>query len=311
MAEKDWIAKYFAPLAMSGGAAGLRDDLAQLTPNESPTVITVDALVEGVHFLASDPVGTIARKLVRVNVSDIYAAGALPAEALLTLGWPTDRPETDLAEFASALGAELDIFDIHLIGGDTVRSLDGLFLSLTLTGICLGETPVRRMGAGFGEDVWVTGRVGAAYLGFDAIQKGAVEGSEVEAYRVPQIQPLAAAHLVAQFATAAMDVSDGLLGDAANLASASEIGVHIELESVPFAGNASELDEMLRLSTWGDDYQLLFTAEKTRRDEILADAGRSGVVITLIGETRPDGGLSVTLRNSPINLPETLGFEHG
>ena len=108
-----------------------------------------------------------------------------------------------------------------------------------------------------------------------------------------------------------MDVSDGLLGDATSLAGASDIGILIALETVPFAGNATELDEMIRLSTWGDDYQLLFTSEKTRRDEILADAGRSGVVITLIGETRPEGGLSVTLRNSPINLPETLGFEHG
>ena len=311
MAERDWIAKYFAPLARAGGAAGLRDDLAQLADSKSPTVITVDALVEGVHFLASDPVASVAQKLVRVNVSDVYAAGALPSEALLTLGWPKERPESDLAEFASALGAELDAFDIHLIGGDTVRSPGGLFLSLTMTGTCLGETPVRRMGAGPDEDIWVTGRVGAAYLGFDAIQKGADESAEVEAYRVPQVQPLAAAHLVAQFATAAMDVSDGLLGDAASLASASEIGVHIALESVPFAGNATDVDEMIRLSTWGDDYQLLFTSEKTRRDEILADAGRSGVVITLIGETRPEGGLSVTLRNSPINLPETLGFEHG
>ncbi|HAW54704.1 MAG TPA: thiamine-phosphate kinase, partial [Hyphomonas sp.] len=177
MAEKDWIAKYFAPLARAGGAAGLRDDLAQLADSKSPTVITVDALVEGVHFLASDPVASVDQKLVRVNVSDVYAAGALPSEALLTLGWPKERPESDLAEFASALGAELDAFDIHLIGGDTVRSPGGLFLSLTMTGTCLGETPVRRMGAGPDEDIWVTGRVGAAYLGFDAIQKGAVESA--------------------------------------------------------------------------------------------------------------------------------------
>jgi thiamine-monophosphate kinase len=311
MAERDWIAKYFAPLATSCGAAGLRDDLAQLAASERPTVITVDALVEGVHFLPSDPIETIARKLVRVNVSDILAAGAVPSEALLTLGWPTHRPESDLAEFARAFGADLEAFGARLIGGDTVRHPNGLFLSLTLTGVCLGDALIRRTGAKPGEDVWVTGSIGAACLGLDAIQRGQVGSEHATAYRVPQIQPLTSAHLIANCASAALDVSDGLLGDAASLASASGIGISIVLDRVPFAGDAAELEEMLRLSTWGDDYQLLFTAEKTRRDQIQAAAAESGVVVTLIGETYDEMGLSVTLGDRVINLPETLGFEHG
>ena len=292
MAEKDWISRYFAPLANTSGAAGLRDDLATLALANGPTVITVDALVEGVHFLPSDPIETVARKLVRVNVSDIYAAGAVPAEALLTLGWPEGRPESDLA-------------------GDTVRPADGVFLSLTLTGTCLADKPIRRMGAQADEDLWVTGRIGAAGLGFEALQRGEVDDLHIDAYRVPRIQPPTAAHLIARHASAALDVSDGLLGDAASLASASGIGVRIALEAVPFAGNPTETNEMLRLSTWGDDYQLLFTAEKSRHDDILAEAAESGVIVTHIGETQPKGGLVVTLRDSPVNLPETLGFEHG
>ncbi|MEH6743162.1 thiamine-phosphate kinase [Hyphomonas sp.] len=311
MAEKDWISRYFAPLANTSGAAGLRDDLAVLTVADGPTVITVDALVEGVHFLPSDPIETVARKLVRVNVSDIYTAGAVPAEALLTLGWPEGRPESDLAAFASALGEELEVFGARLIGGDTVRPPGGVFLSLTLTGTCLADKPIRRMGAQAGEDLWVTGRIGAACLGFEALKRGEVDDLHIDAYRVPRIQPPKAAHLIARQASAALDVSDGLLGDAASLASASGIGVRIALEAVPFAGNPTETNEMLRLSTWGDDYQLLFTAEKSRHDDILAEAAESGVIVTHIGETRPNGGLVVTLRDSPVNLPETLGFEHG
>lgn len=311
MAEKDWISRYFAPLAASGGAAGLRDDLAQLAPQAGPTVITVDALVEGVHFLPSDPIDTVARKLVRVNVSDIHAAGAVPSEALLTLGWPDVRPESDLAEFARALGEELSAHGARLIGGDTVRQPDGLFLSLTLTGTCLADAPVRRMGGRSGEDVWLTGQIGAACLGYEAIQRGETDTPQVAAYRMPQVPTVAAARLVARHASAAMDVSDGLLGDTETLADASGIGIRIALERVPFAGNATDLDEMLRLSTWGDDYQLVFTAEKSRHDRIMADAAESGVVVTQIGETHPNGGLAVTLRDLPVNLPETLGFEHG
>ena len=311
MAEKDWIATYFAPLARSKGAAGLRDDVAQLSQGDGATVITVDALVEGVHFLPSDPVESVARKLVRVNVSDIYAAGALPSEAVLTLGWPDGRPETDLAGFARALGEELDAFGACLIGGDTVRQPGGLFLSLTLTGICLGEAPVRRLGAKPGQDVWVTGQIGAACLGYEAIHRGEMAAPFATAYRVPPLPPAAAAGIIARHAYAAMDISDGLLGDASSLAAASEIGLQIALEKVPFASEVQNLDDMLRLATWGDDYQLLFTAEKTRREKILKEAGASAVPVVLIGETRSGGGLEVTFRDSAVNLPETLGFEHG
>ena len=115
MAEKDWIRRYFAPIASSPGAARLTDDTAQLSPATGPVVITTDAMVEGVHFLAGDPIGTIARKLVRVNVSDILASGAEPAEALLTLGWPSGRTEAELASFAAALGDELAAIEEYLL----------------------------------------------------------------------------------------------------------------------------------------------------------------------------------------------------
>ncbi len=310
MAEHDWIARYFAPLASAGGAAGLSDDVAELTQTaDAPQVVTVDALVEGVHFLPDDPLESVARKLVRVNVSDILSAGALPAEALLTLGWPEGRPEGELKAFADALGQELSAWDIALLGGDTVRSPAGLFLSLTLTGKCLADAPVRRSGARAGDDIWMTGEIGAARRGFEALS-GEDDRPKL-AYREPQLPRREAAMLVAHHASAAMDVSDGLLGDLAKMAAASGVRAHVGLESVPFSGGAADLAAMLDLATWGDDYQLLFAAGADKRLILQEESAVSGVAITRIGSMTSGEGLLATLHGTEINLPETLGFEHG
>ncbi|WP_291203325.1 thiamine-phosphate kinase [Hyphomonas sp.] len=310
MAERDWIRRYFAPLASAPGAAGLTDDTAQLAAANGPVVITTDAMVEGVHFLAGDPIASLARKLVRVNVSDILASGAEPAEALLTLGWPEGRPEAELAAFASALGEELSAWGAVLIGGDTVSSPAGLFLSLTLTGRCLGAGPVRRGGAGAGDELWVTGEIGGARRGF--LARAAGEASPwIEVLQVPDLPPLAAAGLVARHATAAMDVSDGLLGDARSLAEASGTGVEIDFESVPFAGGPAEAPERLDLSIWGDDYQLLFTAPPAAGELLLREAAQQGIRLSRIGRIRSQPGLLVSSETGPVNLPETVAFEHG
>ncbi|MFN7163502.1 MAG: thiamine-phosphate kinase [Hyphomonas sp.] len=310
MAERDWIKRYFAPLVTSPGAAGLTDDTAELTPHSGSVVITTDAMVEGVHFLAADPIETIARKLVRVNVSDIFASGAEPAEALLTLGWPADRTESELAAFASALGAELAAWGAGLIGGDTVSAHGGLFVSLTLTGRCLGSAPVRRGGARPGDDLWVTGEIGGARRGFLARAAGQ-PSPWIATLLTPALPPPGAASLVSRFASAAMDVSDGLLGDAAALAEASGVGAAIALESVPFAGGAPALAEALDLATWGDDYLLLFTARPGASDSLAQAAQALGIRMSRIGRIRAEAGLSVTYENCRVNLPETVAYQHG
>lgn len=310
MAERDWIRKYFAPLAAAPGAAGLSDDTAELARHPSPTVINTDAMVEEVHFLASDPIASIARKLVRVNVSDILSSGAVPREALLTLGWPPGRPESDLAAFADALGEELSRWGAALIGGDTVSSPAGLFLSLTLTGACEGEAPVRRGGAKAGDDVWVTGEIGAARRGFLAREAGQ-ESPFVASLLEPPLPPLGAALLVAHLASAAMDVSDGLLGDLASLAEASGVAAALDLGAISFAGGAASLEEVLDLASWGDDYQLLLTAPQDRREELLRQAELKQVRISRIGRIEEGSGISAAWRGEPVNLPETIGFEHG
>lgn len=311
MGERDWISRYFKPLAAAPGAAALSDDVAALTVPDHALIVTADALIEGVHFLSSDPIGSVARKLVRTNVSDILSKGALPQEALLTLGWPKGRDEADLAVFAEALGDELDAWGAQLIGGDTTTSPQGLYLSLTLTGACGPRGPVRRSGGREGDSLWVTGEIGAACRGFRALQARQTGDPWVSAYRVPRLAPLTIAGLVHDHATASMDVSDGLLGDLRTLATASGLGADLDLGAVPFAGGAPDLEEMLALATWGDDYQVLFAAPATSAALIASEAAEAGIRATRIGSLVSGSGLAVTLDGATVNLPETLGFEHG
>ena len=308
MAEKDWIRRYFAPLAKAPGAAGLTDDTAEISKGSGPLIATVDAMVEGVHFFSDDPIETVARKLVRVNVSDILASGARPVEALLTLGWPRDgRSEADMAAFAASLGKELDQWGIALAGGDTVSVPGGLFLSLTLTGECLGPAPVRRGGGRAGDQLWVTGQIGAARRGYLWKTEGQGEARWLESLQAPDLPPLEAAALVSAHASAAMDISDGLMGDMASLAAASGLRAEVALEAVPFAGGAATIEEAIDLSCWGDDYQILFAAPPEASELI----EKSGIKVTRIGRLVAGSGLAATDCGKPVNLPETLAFEHG
>jgi len=313
MSEFDWIAKYFAPLAKSAGAAELVDDVAALSGRA--TIITTDALVEGVHFLASDPIETVARKLVRVNVSDIIAKGGHPDEALLTLGWPEARGEEELSRFAKAFGEELSQWGAHLIGGDTVTTPNGLFLSLTLTGRPAGpHAPIRRSGAQAGDMIWVTGEIGAGYKGLrDALSGAASE--VVQKYRVPDLPPLQTADLIANHATASMDVSDGLIGDLQKLITASGCGAHLELDRVELCledeypgGAEGNLEETLACCTGGDDYQCLFTAPEAASAVLKAALPR----ISNIGriehvDVQP---LRLTWYGNPVQLPTNTGYSH-
>ena len=308
MAEFDWIARYFAPLATRAGAAGLVDDVAEVSGKAS--IVTVDALVEGVHFLPDDPMETVARKLVRVNVSDLIAKGARPDEALLTLGWPKGREEAELAAFAKAFGEELAAWGVSLIGGDTVASPDGVFLSLTMTGVpATTHAPIRRSGAQVGDNIWLTGEeIGASALGLaDRLAGTRSEASAI--YQVPTIPPLEMADVIAAHASASMDVSDGVLADLQKLLVASGRGGTLALDRVGVyragAANAT-LGEVLDACVGGDDYQCLFTAPVPETGAIEA-AGQS---VRVVGQVDAEAGLRLFWHGEPVPLPEATGFEH-
>ncbi|GAB5456493.1 MAG: thiamine-phosphate kinase [Henriciella sp.] len=298
MNETDWIQTYIAPLVNAPGAADLRDDVALLSTAEL-TIATMDTLVEGVHFLPADPIDTVGQKLVRVNVSDILAKGAMPAEALLSIAWPKMRSEDEFEAFVLGLQRDLENFEVSLIGGDLVGTDGPLMLTLTMTGACIGEHPVRRSGGRPGQVLWVSGEIGWGGLGLQAAQSGG-DDALADRYRVPWVSGLETADLVAKRATASMDVSDGLFLDASRLATASRCGVRLDLDAVPLAKPTSELDDIFAQCSAGDDYQILLAAAP--------DTDVPG--FAKIGELTESAGLSLHLKGQPVNPPSILGFEH-
>lgn len=313
--EFEVIRTLFAPLAKSAGARGLVDDAAVIETH-GELVVTTDAIVEGVHFLADDPVGDIAKKALRVNLSDLAGKGAKPLGALLTLIWPDSRPATQIADFARGLGEDLAAYDVALWGGDTAATPGPMTISITAFGTPLGARVPSRADAQIGDDIWVTGTLGDAWLGFLALRnewKGLDEASRQAAivrYRLPTPRT-DLAPLVAQFANAAMDVSDGLVADAGKLARASSVAICIEAGLIPLsaAGRAWVADAKGygRLFDWGDDYELLFTASRKRRAEI----ARSGARVTRIGAVAAGEGVEIVgASGRPIEILGPGGHVH-
>ncbi len=262
-------------------------------------IATMDTLVEGTHFLPSDPIGTVGQKLIRVNVSDILAKGARPHEALLSVSWSSQRSEQDFAALMAGIATDLKQYGIDLLGGDFVTVDGPVCLSLTLTGVCYGEGPVRRRGARIGDEVWVSGQIGWGHIGLEAAR--AKPGDDLaDRYRVPALPNPDVAKTVSDAATASLDVSDGLLIDAYRLAEASDCGIMLDLADVPLARPSSDLEQIMAQCTGGDDYQVLMTAPA---GQVLEEFTKIGIVIE-------DPGLSLNFRGQSVNLPETLGFEH-
>src|ERR1700761_5228151 len=193
--EDSLIARYFKPLATDPGALGLTDDAALLRASGEDIVVTTDALVEEVHFLADDPPDTIAQKALRVNLSDLAAKGASPAGFVLTLALRS-VDENWLAAFARGLGADIAAYNCPLLGGDTVSTPGPLMVSITAFGRVPEGRMIQRSGAKPGDHVVVTGTIGDAALGLDILKKGraatALAGDAasremlVGRYRVPE-----------------------------------------------------------------------------------------------------------------------------
>src|SRR4030088_2879778 len=229
--EDSLIARYFRPLATDPGAFGLMDDAAILRASGDDIVVTTDAIVEGVHFLPDDPPDTVARKALRVNLSDLAAKGATPAGFLLTLALRA-ADDAWLKPFARGLGEDAGLFGCPLLGGDTVSTPGPLMISITAFGRVPAGRMVHRRGAKPGGRVVVTGTIGDAALGLDILKGGAAalalagdaaaRDMLIGRYRVPQPRT-ALARVVREHASAAMDVSDGLAGDLAKLCAASGV----------------------------------------------------------------------------------------
>jgi thiamine-monophosphate kinase len=272
------IARYFRPLtAGSPGALDLSDDAALLdVPAGQRLVITADALVAGVHFFAEDAPDLIARKMLRVNLSDLAAMAARPLGYVMTCAFPQTITESWLAGFAAGLARDQMEFDVKLLGGDTVATPGPLTLSVTAFGSVEAGKELRRSGAAAGDLIAVSGTIGDSALGLRRIQGkiGPFYGDEelIERYLLPRPR-LALARQLVGLASAAMDVSDGLVADLSHICEASKLSAVIEAANVPLSKPARRLlaedpTHLTTILTGGEDYELLFTIPRERHAEL-------------------------------------------
>ncbi|WFU37888.1 thiamine-phosphate kinase [Bradyrhizobium sp. CB82] len=322
--EDSLIARYFKPLATDPGAFGLVDDAAILKSSGEDIVVTTDAVVEGVHYLADDPPDTIARKALRVNLSDLAAKGATPAGFVLTLALRS-KDDAWLKPFADALGEDAKSFACPLLGGDTVSTPGPQMISITAFGRVPSGRMIGRTGAMAGDRVVVTGTIGDAALGLDVLKGGAAAKALasdpaardflVARFRIPQPRN-ALAQAVRDCASAAMDVSDGLAGDLAKLCAASGVSATIDTAGVPLSAPAAGLvargaSGIEALLSGGDDYEILCTVSDARCAELIAAGRAAGLAVTVIGTIVPGNEAPRFLDGTGRELVlERLSYSH-
>ena len=320
------IAKHFAPLAAGfAGAYGLVDDVAVIAPAPGHELVAkTDAIVAGIHFFADDPADLVAKKALRVNLSDLAAKGAVPRAYLLDLIVPRDVEESWIAAFARGLAADQAEYRIHLIGGDTDMTPGPATIAITALGEIATGRVIRRGGAAIGDGVYVTGSIGDGALGLKAVRGELPElepraaGFLIDRYRLPRPRVALGPHLVG-IVSASLDVSDGLVADLRHLCEVSRVAAIVAAARVPLspAARAAIRDDGDRLKaalTGGDDYEILFTAPASAAPAIAALSARLGVAVTAIGEIvprTPDGGDVVVLDASGNAVPlDREGWQH-
>jgi thiamine-monophosphate kinase len=314
--EFELIAKYFTRPAR-GALLGVGDDCALVeAPAGEVIAVTTDMLVEGTHFLADADSRLLGHKALAVNLSDLAAMGATPRWFTLSLALP--RIDEDwVAQFATGMFDLADKHGIELIGGDTTRG--PLTVSITAAGAVPADQALRRDGAKVGDDVWLSGQTGDASLGLAHLE-GRVVLSEEHAMnclrRLHRPQPrIALGTALRRAASAAADVSDGLLADLGHILERSGVGAQIEYEALPRSGALVDCpDRALAdecLFAGGDDYELVFTAPEECRDKVMAAANGSHTAVTRIGRIVAGGPVPALLnaQGKPMTVLRR-GFDH-
>lgn len=333
LGEFDLIERFFAPLATAPGSLALTDDAAVLKPSTGhELVLTKDMLAADIHFFANDPADLVARKALRVNLSDLAAKGARPLGYLLGLGLGGEMAGSGAAQwltgFAAGLAADQAEFAFPLLGGDTIRSGERMVLSIT----ALGEVPegraIRRNGAKAGDLVYVSGTIGDSALGLalrldpELAHKLGLSAPHAEfllnRYLLPQPR-MALASAVLSHASASLDISDGLCADAGHVARHSDVDLVLEADDVPLsdaarAALAADPELLARVLTGGDDYELFVCVPRAQGQTFEADAAAAGVPVARIGRVEAPAADKPAVRLTRSGLPFTLagqgGFRH-
>lgn len=314
------IARFFVPLALPG-ALKLSDDVALIAGRRGEQyVLKADAIVEGIHFFPDDPPGEVARKLLRVNLSDLAAKGATPVGYLLTMALPKSRDDRWLAAFARGLAADQRKYGIGLFGGDSDATRGPTVLSLAAIGRVAVGCAVLRSGARPGDVVYVSGTLGDAALGLAAI-KGQLGRIAPQArrylerrYRLPEPR-LGLGRRLVGVAHASADISDGLVADLGHICRASGVGAIVDAAQIPLSSAARGVIEQsprrLRAALiHGDDYEIVFTAPQAAAARVAAAARAAGVRVTAVGRVEAGRGVRVqSTAGRPLSLSRT-GYRH-
>jgi len=309
------IEEIFAPLATSRAALKLRDDVAVLGARSGKDMIlTTDAIVEGVDFFAFDPPDTIARKALRVNLSDLAAKGAEPFGYLLTLVLRKSVRTAWLKSFARGLAADQRAFNVSLLGGDMSSTRGPLTISVTAFGYVSKGKAILRHGAKPGDLVFVSGTIGDSGGGQEALKRKARRSDLIARFRIPRPRVLLGRKLRG-IASAALDVSDGLLADLGHIADTSAVHIAVDAARVPLSSSLRKAwgrgdDAIVRAVTAGDDFEIAFTAPRAKRARVFAAARLARVPVTEIGVvTKGTGVVLLDGDGTPIPIQRT-GYTH-
>ncbi|MES0808203.1 thiamine-phosphate kinase [Roseibium sp. SCPC15] len=324
--EFELIKTYFAPLAKDPGSLGLTDDAAVLSPREGyDLVLTKDVLAANIHFFADDAPEAIAAKALRVNLSDLAAKGARPRGYLLGLALHSDWTSEWLRRFCDGLAADQSAFDVQLLGGDTIRSGNGLQVSITAIGEVQAGQAVRRSGARTGDKIFVSGTIGDAAAGLKArLETGFVakhgfshtdERHVLDRYLLPRPRTRLA-DAISVSSNAAMDISDGLIADCRHMAGASGVDIIIDPEKIPLSDalrrlKATAPDVFAQCINGGDDYEILASVDVENQSDFVRLAANAGCPVAEIGIVREGTGQVRLCKNGrPVDMKLEDGFRH-
>ncbi|MGN7661757.1 MAG: thiamine-phosphate kinase [Anaplasma sp.] len=309
------VDKYIRPLVRSGFDTE-DDDAAEISSPSGSFVVTKDILVEGVHFLGSGDAGLLAKKALRVSLSDIAAMGARPYAYLLGLSLPKGTKEEWWQGFSDGLRQDNEHFAVSLVGGDTTSNVSNVVIvSITAMGIP-ADRSMTRFGARVGDILYVSGSIGDSALGLMAYQ-GLISGESrglKHRYDLPEPR-VSLGMQICGIASACIDISDGLIQDVGHICRLSGMGADLHLDKIPLSDEAQRViigqpELMEQILTGGDDYELAFTVPQRNLGKLREIANSTDAPITAIGGITEGSGVKVYARDGNAVHLSNDGYTH-